>query len=63
MSAKEVTLFLQKHFDPQYAINMDGGGSTAMSIKGKLMNDQDTNNNGNGERAVPTHILVFDSKQ
>lgn len=63
MSAKEVTLFLQKHFDPQYAINMDGGGSTAMSIKGKLMNDQDTNNNGEGERAVPTHILVFDSKQ
>ena len=63
MSAKEVTLFLQKHFNPQYAINMDGGGSTAMSIKGKLMNDQDTNNNGEGERAVPTHILVYDSKQ
>lgn len=63
MSAKEVTLFLKEHFNPQYAINMDGGGSTAMSIKGKLMNDQNTNNNGNGERAVPTHILVFDSKQ
>ncbi|MCR5002749.1 MAG: phosphodiester glycosidase family protein, partial [Bacteroidales bacterium] len=27
MSAKELTLFLVKHFNPQYALNMDGGGS------------------------------------
>ena len=35
MSAKEVTLFLKKHFNPQYALNMDGGGSTTMYVKGK----------------------------
>ena len=34
MSAKELTLFIQKHFDPRWAINMDGGGSTSMFIKG-----------------------------
>lgn len=34
MSAKELTLFIQKHFKPRWAINMDGGGSTTMYIKG-----------------------------
>lgn len=42
MTAKELTLFLQKHFNPRWALNMDGGGSSAMYIKGhgkKLQND------------------------
>jgi hypothetical protein len=34
MSAKELALFIQKHFNPRWAINMDGGGSTTMYIKG-----------------------------
>lgn len=34
MSAKELTLFIKKHFNPRWAINMDGGGSTSMYIKG-----------------------------
>ena len=32
MSARELTNFLVKHFDPQWAINMDGGGSTSMYV-------------------------------
>lgn len=34
MSAKELTLFIAKHFNPRYAINMDGGGSTTLCVKG-----------------------------
>ena len=34
MSARELTRFIAKHFNPQWAINMDGGGSTTMFIKG-----------------------------
>ena len=32
MSARELTKFLVKHFNPQWAINMDGGGSTSMYV-------------------------------
>lgn len=38
MSAREVTEFLSKYFNPQYAINMDGGGSSTMYVKGKAPN-------------------------
>lgn len=34
MSARELTQFLVKNFNPQYALNMDGGGSTAMCVEG-----------------------------
>ena len=34
MSARELTNFLVKHFNPQWAINMDGGGSTSMYVAG-----------------------------
>lgn len=34
MSAKEVTQFLVHYFNPQYALNMDGGGSTSMAVSG-----------------------------
>ena len=34
MSAKELTNFLVKYFNPRWAINMDGGGSSTMYIKG-----------------------------
>lgn len=35
MNAKEVTQFLVKHFNPQYALNLDGGGSTTMCVRGQ----------------------------
>lgn len=56
MTAKELTKFLVYHFNPAYAVNMDGGGSTAISINGKVYNKP----SGGHERAVPTHFLIFD---
>ena len=35
MSAREFTEFLVKWFNPQYALNLDGGGSTTMCVKGE----------------------------
>ncbi|WP_195407612.1 phosphodiester glycosidase family protein [Bacteroides congonensis] len=66
MNAKEVTLFLKKHFNPQYALNMDGGGSTTMYVKGKGAAKTDVVNyptdngvfNHYGQRKVGTHIIV-----
>jgi hypothetical protein len=34
MSARELTKFIAKHFNPKWAINMDGGGSSSMYIDG-----------------------------
>ena len=34
MSARELTNFLVKYFNPRWAINMDGGGSSTMYIQG-----------------------------
>ena len=58
MSAKDATNFLKYHFNPQYALNMDGGGSTAISVNGKIVN---TPSESTGERAVPTYLLIFDN--
>ena len=33
MSAEELTLFIERYFEPQHALNIDGGGSTTMWIK------------------------------
>jgi len=35
ISAKNLTTFLVKNFNPQYAINLDGGGSSTMCVKGQ----------------------------
>jgi exopolysaccharide biosynthesis protein len=35
MSARELTRFLVTNFNPQYAINMDGGGSTTLCVEGQ----------------------------
>ena len=40
MSARELTRFLERNFHPRYALNMDGGGSTTMCIRGE--GDPDT---------------------
>ena len=66
MSAKELTLFLARNFAPQYALNLDGGGSTTMCVEGQ--GDPETHvvnyptDNGkfshDGERHITTHIYV-----
>lgn len=35
MTARELTRFLERHFHPRYALNMDGGGSTTLCIRGE----------------------------
>lgn len=35
MSARQLTKFLVKWFNPQYALNMDGGGSSTLCVKGE----------------------------
>jgi exopolysaccharide biosynthesis protein len=66
MSAKELTEFLQKWFNPRYALNMDGGGSTTMYIKGSGESLTDVVNyptdnkryDHYGQRRVSTHFLI-----
>jgi exopolysaccharide biosynthesis protein len=33
MSAYWLTAFLAQHFNPQYALNLDGGGSSTMCVR------------------------------
>lgn len=69
MNAWELTTFLETQFHPVDAINMDGGGSSAMCVKGH--GHPETNvvsypskvpvfNHGT-ERRVPTHIHIIDA--
>ncbi len=69
MSAKALTQFLVKYFNPQYAINLDGGGSTAMCVTGlpdedytdksRLLVDSPIQDNVPGtERARDTQIII-----
>lgn len=67
MSAKELTLFLQKHFNPRWALNLDGGGSATLVIKGRGAHDTNVVNHPHdnhkfdhyGQRRICTHILVM----
>ncbi|WP_316814168.1 phosphodiester glycosidase family protein [Pedobacter heparinus] len=34
LTVQDLTMFLQLYFNPKYALNFDGGGSTTMAIKG-----------------------------
>lgn len=68
MSCWEFTSFIEKHFHPSYAINLDGGGSTALSIEG--FGDTVVNYPSKGrdfmhgtERKVPTHIHIIDTEK
>ena len=66
MSARELTLFLAKHFNPRWALNMDGGGSATMYIKGlgapetNVLNYPTDNKKVDhyGQRRICSHILV-----
>lgn len=59
MNAKDMTRFLRYHFDPQYALNMDGGGSTTLTINGEVKNTP----SGGSERALPTFFMIYDSQK
>ena len=69
MTAKELTLFLVKWFNPQYALNMDGGGSTSMAVRGQgdpathIVNyptDNKRKYDHAGERLLYTHFLIVE---
>ena len=65
-TAKELTRFLIKYFDPKYAMNLDGGGSTTLCVAG--YGDPSTHvvnypcDNGKkdhaGERTVQTFFYI-----
>lgn len=69
MSACELTKFLARHFNPRYALNMDGGGSTTMGVAGHgdpathIVNYPTDNKkfDHSGERYVITNICVIDN--
>ena len=71
MNAFELTSFLEEHFHPINAINLDGGGSTALCVKG--LGDASTHVvnypsksktfKHDMERRVPTHIHIIDNQK
>lgn len=73
MTCDELRRFLVKYFNPQYAMNMDGGGSSSMFVKGRGDEDtgivsypcEKTGETGEGfefdhthERKLPTFFIV-----
>ncbi len=64
MSAKELTAFLKRFFNPQAAMNIDGGGSTTMWVKGEPFNgivNYPTDNkkfDHYGQRKIETALLI-----
>ena len=71
MNAFELTSFIEEHFHPRQAMNLDGGGSTTMCVKGQGSKETNVVNYPSGsrtfkhdkERRVVTHIHVVDSGQ
>ena len=71
MNAFELTSFIEKHFHPRQAMNMDGGGSTTMCVKGQGSEASNVVNYPSGsrtfkhdrERRVCTHIHIVDLQQ
>lgn len=67
MSAKELTQFIDRYFKPRQALNIDGGGSTTMWIKGSespngVVNYPTDNKEYNhfGQRRIRNGIIVVD---
>lgn len=64
MSAKELTKFLVRYFNPKGAMNIDGGGSTMMWVKGQVPNgivNYPTDNkkfDHYGQRRVETALFI-----
>ena len=59
ISAAELTQFLVNNFNPQYALNLDGGGSSTMCVKGQgdpntfVVNYPTDNMDGKGKDGSP----------
>ena len=65
MTAREVTGFLVQNFNPQYALNLDGGGSSTLCVAG--LGDKTTHvvnkpTDSEGERSVTTHLFIIPKK-
>ena len=68
MNAFELTSFIEEHFHPVNAINLDGGGSTALCVKGEGHPETHVVNYPSAsrtflhdkERRIPTHIHILD---
>jgi exopolysaccharide biosynthesis protein len=61
MSAKELTQFIQKYFNPEDALNLDGGGSTTMWVKGEGVVNYPSDNkrfDHHGQRRIRNYIMV-----
>ncbi len=66
MSAAELTQFLKDNFNPRWAINMDGGGSSTLCVAGRGIDErqivnypcQNKDRNPMIQRAVTTHIVI-----
>ena len=65
MSAKQLTNFLVNRFNPRWALNLDGGGSTTMSIRRssgvEVINypcSDGSDGTHTGERKVSSHICI-----
>jgi exopolysaccharide biosynthesis protein len=61
MSSRELTRFLRKTFNPRYALNMDGGGSSTLVVAGE--GDPKTHvvnrpTDSKGERMVTSHFVL-----
>ena len=69
-TASELTRFLVQYFNPRYALNMDGGGSSTMCVEGRgdstthVVNypcdnrGSGSTHNHSGERTLNTHIYI-----
>ena len=76
MSAQWLTVFLAKYFNPQYAINLDGGGSSTMCVRNSefaadnYVVNYPCDNRGNsskihnhtGERKRDSWIVIVDAQ-
>lgn len=77
MTCEELRQFLSRYFHPQYAMNMDGGGSSSMFVKGRGDEDtgivsypcEKTGETGEGfefdhshERKLPTFFIIKEVK-
>ena len=65
MSCRELTQFMVKWFNPQYALNLDGGGSSAMCVENlgnanNVVNSPIDGGNSGQERARDTHIMILE---
>ena len=68
MTARELTRFLADNFHPQYALNMDGGGSSTLCVRGEgdpdthIVNYPTDNKRYDhaGDRKVSSHFYIVE---